>query len=179
MAAEKHMLRTWCGALLLSAVLPMAIAGPQEDAEQAEKEFARGNLILAMSMWRKAAGQGYAPAQARLGDILDKSEEDEEAVSWYRKAAAQNNPAGEYGLGQMYSKGEGVKQDFAQARSYIERAAQNNYLPAVILMMEMHKNGGMGAARDPAQAAKWETKVKELSPKEAGKELAKEAVKSK
>ena len=162
-------MRVWLGVAVLVAA-PFAAAGPKEDTELAEKEFARGDLVQSLALWRKAAEAGYAPAQAWLGDILDKSEEDEEAVAWFRKAAAQGDPHGEYGLGQMYAKGEGVKQDFAQARLYIGRSAEKNYLQAVVLMREMFKNGSMGVAADPAQAAKWEAKVKELAPKPAAPE---------
>lgn len=167
--AALHHARAWLAAsLLIPAAL--AAAGPKEDNEQAEKEFARGNLVVSLSLWRKAAEAGYAPAQAWLGDILDKSEEDEEAVSWFRKAAAQGDAHGEYGLGQMYAKGEGVKQDFEQARLYIGRAAGKDYLPAVVLMREMFKNGTMGMPPDPVKAAQWESKVQELAPKPAAVE---------
>ena len=117
------------GVLLLAFGAPFALAGPEQDSELAVKEFARGDLVAAIALWRKAANEGYAPAQVWLGDILDKAEEDQEAVEWYRKAAAQGSPAGEYGLGQMYAKGEGVKKDFAEAQTHILRAAQKE-LPA-------------------------------------------------
>lgn len=143
---------------------PWAVAGPEQDTELAEKEFARGDLVASMGLWRKAAQEGYAPAQVRLGDILDKAEEDVEAVDWYRKAAVQGNAAGEYGLGQMYLKGEGVKKDAEQARVNVLRAAEKDYLPAVLLMMEAYRTGGMGLAVDPAKADEWEDKVMKLSP---------------
>ena len=164
------------GALLWALLTPWAVAGPVEDTALAEKEFARGDLIAAMGLWRKAAQQGYAPAQVWLGDILDKAEEDLEAVDWYRKAADQGNAAGEYGLGQMYMKGEGVKKDFELARPFLLRSAEKNYLPAVVLMMEANRNGSMGLAVDQAQADAWEVKLIALSPdykrapvKDAGK----------
>lgn len=141
-----------------------AVAGPEQDTELAEKEFARGDLVVSMSLWRKAAQEGYAPAQVRLGDILDKAEEDVEAVDWYRKAAVQGNAAGEYGLGQMYLKGEGVKKDVEQARVNILRSAEKDYLPAVLLMMEAYRTGGMGLPVDPGKADEWEAKVIVLSP---------------
>jgi hypothetical protein len=152
------------GALLWGLITPWAVAGPEQDTVLAEKEFARGDLAKSMALWTTAAQQGYAPAQARLGDILDKSEEDEQAVDWYRKAAAQGNAAGEYGLGQMYAKGEGVKKDFEQARSHISRAAEKGYLAAVTLMMEAYRTGGLGLAVDKAQADAWEVKLIALSP---------------
>jgi TPR repeat protein len=157
--------RIWLGIALISLVVPFALAGPEQDTELAEKEFARGDLAVSMALWRKAAQQGYAPAQVRLGDILDKAEEDEEAVTWYRKAAEQGSAAGEYGLGQMYAKGEGVQKDFDQARLFILRSAEKNYLPAVTLMMEAYRAGSLGVNRDLVQARQWESKVQALSPR--------------
>jgi len=154
-----------CAVLLASAV-PMAAAGPKEDAEQAEKEFARGSLIVAMELWRNAANAGHALAQARLGDMLDKAEEDEEAVRWYRKSAEQGEPAGEFGLGEMYAKGEGVKQDIEQARKHISSAAEKGYLPAMVAVRDMYKKGGLGLAPDLARSAEWDERIKPLLPAE-------------
>lgn len=173
-ANRKHRKRIALVGALLALGAPLAHAGPEQDTEQAEKEFARGNLVVSMSLWRKAAGEGYAPAQARLGDILDKAEEDVDAVSWYRKAADQGNAAGEFGLGLMYGKGEGVQRDEAQARKYISLAAGRDYLPAVIVMVDMYKSGTLGATPDLAESAKWKAKADELRAKEAALAKAKE-----
>ena len=157
--------RKWFGIGLISLafVAPFVAAGPEQDTELAVKEFNRGDLVASMALWRKAANAGYAPAQVWLGDILDKSEEDKEAVEWYVKAAAQGSPAGEYGLGEMYAKGEGVKKDFAEALTHILRAAEKNYLPAVTLMVEAYRTGSLGVTQDLAQANVWEAKLLELS----------------
>ena len=154
--------RTVLCVLAGSMIVPMAWADSAKDAEQAEKEFARGNLIVAMALWRKAAGQGNAQAQARLGDILDKAEEDTEAVAWYRKASEQGNADGDYGLGQMYAKGEGVKRDLEQARAYVQRAADKGHVNAVMQMRESHRLGGLGLPVDPEQSAAWDKKLKSL-----------------
>ena len=161
---EKGLKYLGVGMVLWGLITPWAVAGPEQDAELAEKEFARGDLLASMGLWSKAAQQGYAPAQVRLADILDKAEEDVEAADWYRKAAVQGNAAGEFGLGQMYLKGEGVKKDFEQAHSYILRAAGKDYLEAVVLMMEAYRTGGMGVAVDITQADAWEAKLIALSP---------------
>lgn len=150
--------------LLCSLVTPSAMAAPEQDTAQAEKEFARGDLMASMALWRKAAQQGYAPAQVRLADILDKAEEDEEAAGWYRKAADQGNAAGEYGLAQMLLKGEGVKKDVEQARIYTLRAAEQGYLDAMVLMMEAYRTGGLGLTVDSAKSQEWEAKVIALVP---------------
>jgi uncharacterized protein len=153
------------GAILLGLLAPSAIAGPAEDNVQAEKEFARGNLVVAVELWKKAAASGYAPAQVWLGDILDKSEEDEEAVAWYRKAVAQGDAAGEFGLGQMYAKGEGVKKDFVQAVALVKRSAEKNHLPAIAALRDIYKYGRFGVAIDLAESDIWDAKAKALSPK--------------
>lgn len=156
--------RLLVGVMLCASHLAVALAGPAQETELAEKEFARGDLVTSLALWRKAAQTGYAPAQARLGDILDKAEEDVEAVEWYRKAAAQGNASAEYGLGQMYVKGEGVKKDPEQARLYVLRAAEKDYLAAVTMMMEAYRVGGLGLAPDKDKADAWEAKLIKLSP---------------
>lgn len=156
----------WIGALVLSLAAPFALAGPKEDTEQAENEFARGNLVLAMTLWKKSAEAGYAPAQVRYGQMLDKIEEDAEAIAWFRKAAAQGDAGGEYGLGEMYAKGEGVKQDYKQAHDYIERAAAKGHAPAVLAMREMYKNGTFGVTADPVKAAEWDAKLMDIMERE-------------
>ena len=150
--------------LMLGLVAPSAMAGPEQDNEQAVKEFNGGDLVASIALWRKAANAGYAPAQIWLGDVLDKSEEDPEAVEWYRKAAAQGDAAGEYGLGQMYAKGEGVKKDLVEARSHILLAAEKNHLPAMMVMMGAYRAGSLGVTPDAAQADAWEAKLVALSP---------------
>lgn len=166
----KHASRR-CGAwskLALAAVCAAlaagAAAGPAEDAAQAETEFARGDLVASLALWKKAADQGHAPAQARLGDILDKSEDDAEAAEWYRKAAAQNNAAGQYGLGRMAARGEGVAQDFAQARTLLLAAAAQDHPGAIRLLMEGYRDGTLGLAADAAEAARWEQALLRVAP---------------
>lgn len=162
--AKTNLKFLWLGVVLGVFIASEAVAGPEQDHELAEKEFARGDLMVSMALWRKAALAGYAPAQARLGDILDKSEEDKEAAEWYRKSAAQGNAAGEFGLGQMYLKGEGVEKDVEKARKYIELAAEKNELLAVVMMMNAYRTGSLGLTQDNNKADEWESKVVKLSP---------------
>ncbi len=144
--------------------MSMAFATPEEDHAQGQREFQRGDLMSSMTFSRKAAQAGYAPSQAWMGDILDKAEEDVEAVTWYQKAADQGNADGEFGLGQMYMKGEGVKKDEEQGRRYTERAAAKNHVEAVKVMMSAYRQGSMGLPMDHAQADAWETKLIAILP---------------
>jgi hypothetical protein len=158
--------RQWLNSGLLSMALvgPLAVASPQEDTEQAVKEFNRGDLVVSMALWRKAAGDGYAPAQVWLGEILDKAEEDAEAVTWYRKAAEQGDAAGELGLGVMYAKGEGEPRDLTKAHSYILKSAEQKHVPALVMMMDAYRSGGLGLTADPVQANAWEARLVEADP---------------
>ena len=153
--------RKWVllGAMCCCLHVPAVLAGPQQDTETAESSYRKGDLVAAMALWRKAAQAGYAPAQARLGDALDYAEEDEEAVQWYRKATEQGSVAGEYGLGLMYLRGKGVAKDDEKARFHILRAANQNYVPALRVMMELYKAGAAGLPVDPAEAERWEDRM--------------------
>ena len=72
---------------------------------------------------RKAADQGNADAQARLGVRYAKGEgvpqDPAEAVRWFRKAADQGNADAQVFLGVMYDNGQGVPQDYAEAARWI------------------------------------------------------------
>ena len=80
------------------------------------------NEVKAVKWIRKAAEQGFAPAQLGLGNFYDEGigvEKDEvEAVKWYRKAAEQGDAAAQFAqmeLGQCYGEGIGVEKDEAYA----------------------------------------------------------------
>lgn len=172
---------TWlaAGCLALALAAPAASAGPKEDNEEAIAEFNKGDFTTSMALWLKSAEAGYAPAQVWLGDILDKAEEDEDAVKWYRKAAEQGDSAGEFGLGVMYAKGEGVAQDVPQAFRYILKAAEKNYPPAMQAVAMAFRNGGMGQGVDPAKADEWQAKLYQVAPNYKQPEVQQAEVKKK
>ena len=76
---------------------------------------AKAALRAAMLGLRKAADAGHAKAQARLAEILDASDYNEEAFAYYRKSADQGDVDGVFGLASMYAVGEGTKKDPAEA----------------------------------------------------------------
>lgn len=144
-----------------------AWAGPKEDTERAEASFRSGDLIGAMTLLRKAADQGHAPAQARLADLLDAAEQDAEAVALYRKAAEQGEPAGEYGLGRMFANGDGLARDPTQALLWFRKAADRDHAPAIEALARAHRSGDLGLARDLQEAARLEARAKAARAKEA------------
>ena len=84
--------------------------------------FAMGVIVTdqsaaeATALFRKAADQGYAPAQITLGrKYVEGNGVDAdyaEAARWFRLAAEHQNRYGQTCLGLMYGIGVGVEQDY-------------------------------------------------------------------
>jgi len=123
--------------------------------------YDRGDLMAAMSHYCKAADAGSALAQARLAWIHDLSEDNAAAVEWYRASAEQGHPDGQYGLGEMYAKGEGVEKDLDEAVLWFTRAAENGNLRAQRVLISAYENGIMGLTADPVKAATLQRKLDE------------------
>lgn len=150
--------------VLLSMLLAVSTvhADAKEDTARAETAIRTGDLIVAMGLLRQAVKTGYAPAQARLADLLDAAEQDAEAVALYRLAAAQNDPAGETGLARMLAQGDGVARDIVQALTLYRRAADKNHAPALDALARAHRAGELGLPRDLVEAARLEQRAKTL-----------------
>jgi len=69
--------------------------------------------------WRKAAEQGHATSQFKLGEMYWVGEgvpkDYKEAFKWFQMAAGQGNASAQYNLGVMYGKGQGVPRDYVLA----------------------------------------------------------------
>lgn len=134
------------------------LAGPDEDYLAGLKSFRNGDVVGAMTPLRAAALAGHAKAQALLGDILDRSEFDAEAVALYRKSADQGDPDGMFGLGAMIAAGEGVKKDLLVARGWILKAAELGHKQAINVMAQAYLKGELGfseAERKSPTALQW------------------------
>ena len=145
-------------------VSPAAWATPEEDTVRADEFLRNGDLPSAMRLLQGAADKGYAPAQARLGEILDHAEEDKQAVVWYRKAAEQGNAAGMYGLGVAYLTGQGVEKDFKLAHEWILRAAEKDFVMAMDALAGAYRTGSMGLVVNMDNANYWAAKADALRP---------------
>ncbi|HEY8229466.1 MAG TPA: tetratricopeptide repeat protein [Rhodanobacteraceae bacterium] len=82
--------------------------------------FDSPNTDAGLHWLRKAANQGYAPAEGALGLLLitgDHQVPDDpaEGVQWAQKAAAQHNAYGYYAMGYAYQLGKGESVDPAKA----------------------------------------------------------------
>ena len=141
--------------LLGSSLQSPLLADAKTDGDRGIEAYRQGRLIEAMELLERSSQGGYAPAQVMLAFILDTSERDDEAFEWYRQAAEANLPAGIFGLGSMYAKGEGVERDPVEAGRLIRRAAEMEHLPAMRSYASALENGNLGFERDPAAAAEW------------------------
>ncbi|HSI61657.1 MAG TPA: tetratricopeptide repeat protein, partial [Candidatus Saccharimonadia bacterium] len=78
---------------------------------------------------RKAADQGFAPAQSNLGVLYRNGDgvtrDDAQAAAWYQKAAQQGNAVAQYNLACCYEDGIGVPKDLIEAFRLYALAEKN------------------------------------------------------
>jgi hypothetical protein len=121
----------------------------------AQDKMAERDGRNAEAWYRKAAGQGYAHAQGKLGELLflrcrltvglkpdAHAAIGEEAVKWATVAANQGDKQGEATLAQMYLEGKLVKQDLVEAYKWGDLSAKNPSLEFIVFTG--------GATRDAA-----------------------------
>lgn len=117
----------------------------------------RFNYSAAAEWYRKAAEQGVAHAQWRLGKMLLDGKPRfaegsvavpkaaDEGLKWIFLAANQGLDGAQHDLGYFYEKGLGVKQDYAEAYKWHKLATHNNgvseilYLNPLILKMSQQQ----------------------------------------
>lgn len=80
---------------------------------------------------RKAAEKGDGAAQNNVGRLLiNRSNEEKQALNWFQKAADNNISEAMYALYQIYSKGtKDIPQDQEKANYWLEKAKQNGFVP--------------------------------------------------
>lgn len=141
--------------LAASGACPGAAGEGAEPHAEAERAYRRGDIGEAMRRFREAAERGDPGAQARLADILDKAEENDEAAAWYRKSAAQGHPAGLYGLGQMHAAGEGVPRSREAAIKYWDDASGRGHKVATLALARTYESGWGDLKADAALALRY------------------------
>jgi hypothetical protein len=98
-----------------------------------------------VSRCRKAAEQGNADAQYRLGNMFftgkGVDEDNEEAIKWYRKAAGQGQADAQYQLGEIYYWGQCVDEDYHEAAKWYREAAEQGNAEAQNKLDLMYEEG--------------------------------------
>jgi TPR repeat protein len=109
-------------------------------------------------LFRRAAVEGYAPSQYRLGYCYESGRGEDQnfatANSWYEKAAVQGHVDAQYKLGHSYRVGRGVSIDLPLALQWYKKAAQNGDGDALNNIGWMYDTG-QGVAADHREAFRW------------------------
>jgi TPR repeat protein len=138
------------------------------DAGDVVAQFSLGSMLYfgandtaqAVDWFRKAAMQGYAPAEFQMGQLCDfgfgVEQNDAQALAWYRKAAEHGSAAGQRSVGEFYRKGRSVPADPAEAALWYSRAAAADDLRAQYELGQLYFTGN-GVTRDYVAAYVWFT----------------------
>jgi TPR repeat protein len=148
---NRYPLLPLCG-LIFYLCAGAAASDPERDYQRGFKAYAQEDLIGAMEALGQAADAGHPKAQALLGYIFDKAEQDAEAMRYYRLAADQGDPAGEYGVATLYAAGEGVEKDDAEALRWFSMAAEKGHGPAIDVLADAYLQGALGLEPDREEA---------------------------
>lgn len=85
--------------------------------------------------WYKTAAEGgFAEAQNKYAEILQKRNEKEEAFKWYKKAAEQSLARAQGNLAECYINGVGVTADLELAKKWCEKAVEKHDFVAQYFM---------------------------------------------
>ncbi|KAG0239365.1 hypothetical protein BGW41_007779 [Actinomortierella wolfii] len=114
----------------------------------------------APTWYRKAADQGHATAQLKLGLSYERSggtgqnQGENGAVEWYSKAAENGDAQAKLRLGLMYANGRGVPRNAFEAAKWFEQSAIQGVADAQFNISLMYSRG-QGVGQSDSEAAKW------------------------
>ena len=135
-----------------------------EDIEVDLKDYSEAEdyKVEATKWFRKAAEQGHAEAQYKLGKIYEDGrgveQDGKKAIEWYQKAADRGLHGALYTLGRMYEDGRGVQQDSKKAIEWYRKAAQQRHTTAQYKLGEIYEYG-KGVEQNDEEAVKWYRKA--------------------
>ena len=134
------------------------LLSPKDMCEMGDKDYEKEDYTEAIRWYRKAAEQGYAQAQNRVGEMYEMGEgiaqDKVEAVKWYQKASEQGYAQAQNKLGNTYYWGIGVTKDYAEAVKWYQKAAEQENLMAQGNLGWMYENG-YGVSKNYTEAVKW------------------------
>ncbi len=112
----------------------------------------------AFKWWTKAAEQGYASAQFKLGAMYAYGtgipQDYKEALKWWTKAAEQGHADAQSFLGSRYYFGVDVPQDYKEAVKWFTKAAEQDEPKAQSFLGSIYYEG-KGVIEDYVEAYKW------------------------
>ncbi len=159
------MIKTFFAAIAGLGLALAVHAEPSQAYKDGLAAYQRGDVRAAISVLRSGADAGDAQSQSLLAEILDWSEQNEEAAKYFGMAAAQDHSDGIFGLAAMQAQGEGMPRDVEAARAGMVRAAEMGHERAIKVVALAYIDGGLGLGeqeRQSAQAVKWLEKAAAL-----------------
>jgi hypothetical protein len=134
-----------------SALVAIAIFGGAASIPIASA-FAQNPAQIDVVALTKAAEQGSAEAQNKLGIFYLENRKFAEAMTWYLKAAEQNHPEAQFVLGLLHASGSGTKQDFSKSLDWFQQASRQGHGEATYHVALQHSKG-QGVPRASIQTA--------------------------
>ena len=129
-----------------------------------------GHLDKDTALLRRAAENGFVPAQNSLGFSLKDSEDWTEAARWFRRSARQGHPVGQYQLGLAHYRGRGVARDRGRAFELMLSAARSGHAIAEYGVGLAYEDGH-GTQRDSAKSRRWIQRAADRGLEEAREKL--------
>ena len=105
----------------------------------------------ALKWYRASAAQGYKDAEDRLKDPV---------IQLFCRATEEGDAMSQLSLGDMYSQGQGVGQDYEEALLWYRMAAEQGNAAAMINIVRLYAEGHLGPD-DSGEAVKWCRKAAE------------------
>jgi len=115
------------------------------------------DLVAGTSWMRRAAGEGYPSAIARLGSMymsgIGMKQDFAEGIKLLQDAAARDDAYAQAELGLAYLNGTGVVRNPKLGLIWLRRAAKQD--PVAMEALAVCYDMGLGVERDPMKAKRW------------------------
>ncbi len=136
---------------------------------------AQKNYVKSSQWFRKAADQGYAPAEKSLGALYlgghGLLKNNVKAAYWFKKSADQGYAPAESALGYLYYYGHGVPKNDVENMKWLRKAADQGYAPAEYVLGVTNYNGSSLVPKNNEKAIYWLNKSADQGYSPAKEEL--------
>ena len=111
-------------------------------------------LILALSVCTPLVAAPALAQDFNRGYFAYSQGDYETALAEWQPLAERGFTLAQYNLGRMYYRGEGVEQNFTEAKKWFDLAAAQQYAPAQASLAVLYEKG-QGVTADHKEAVKW------------------------
>jgi len=126
------------------AMMLLAFSVFAGDLEDGVNSYNSKDYESAAKFFRKAAEQGDAQAQLKLGMLYATGRgvplDDKQAVSWYLKAAEKKNAEAQFYLGVRYANGNGIAKDYVEANKWLTISGKAGFEFSTLFRELLEKN---------------------------------------